>query len=144
MKKFILAAFAVILLSSAAIANHTTAATAISRQFKADYPGAAITGVHTGKEHTTIHFTLNNQLMQAFYDNEGNKLATSRNIGLGSLPAAAQQTLVLQYGGYTATEAIEIDHVQDGLHYYVRMQQDNRQVILCISAEGRVSVFKKM
>jgi opacity protein-like surface antigen len=144
MKKFILAAFAVILLSSAAIASNTIAATAISRQFKADYPGAAITGVHTGKEHTTIHFTLNNQQMQAFYDNEGNKLATSRNIGPGSLPAAARQTLAVQYRAYIATEAIEMDHVQDGLCYYVRMQQGNRQVILCISSEGIVSVFKKM
>ncbi len=144
MKKLFTAACLLILAAGSALANTNNAEEArLNRQFHAEYPGASHVSYQSAKDHVTVHFVLDKQAMQAFYDNEGNKIGTSRAIQLNTLPLAAQRTIAEKYQDYTATEAIEFDHVQTGLNYYVSLQNSSQRVILNISAEGEVSVFKK-
>lgn len=143
MKKFFTTALLTVTLISGAFAGNNAAGTKAESAFKAAYPNAQHVCLTDKDDHTTISFSWNGQKMQAFYDNEGNELATSRNIELGNLPARAQKAIASKYSDYTATEAIELDHVQNGLSYYVSLQNETTKIILEVSSQGELSVFKK-
>ncbi len=139
MKKLFTTALLTVALISGAFAAGNKAET----KFNAAFPNAENVRFTAASDHTTISFRWNGQDMKAFYDNDGNEIATSRNIKLSNLPARAQQTIAQKYSGYTAAEAIEFDHVQDGVSYYVSLQDETTKVILQISSQGSINVFKK-
>ncbi len=143
MKKFITAALLVILVTGTAMANRDIENTKVTRVFNTEYPGADHISYKATSGHITVNFTIDKQNMQAFYDYEGNKIASSRTIQLKSLPFAAQRIIASKYSDYTPTEAIEFDSVQEGLCYYVSVQNDTQKIILNITSQGDVSVFKK-
>ncbi len=142
MKKFFTTALLTVALISGAFAAKNINSKAESK-FQASFPGAQHVAMSNSNDHTTISFSWNGQDMKAFYDNEGNELAVSRNIQLASLPARAQKTIQNKYSDYTATEAIEFDHTQDGISYFVSLQNDSNKIILQISSQGEINVFKK-
>jgi hypothetical protein len=82
--------------------------------------------------------------LQAFYDVEGNLLATCRPVTINNLPVAAQLTLKDQYPGGIARDAIEYNDPNDGVSYYVTMISPKNSYLLRVSTSGMISVFKKM
>lgn len=142
MKKFILSAIAMIVIAGTAMANNTVNEK-VTALFKAAFPGATNVNWKTTDDYTTVSFTVNSQNMQVFYDNDGAEFATTRAIQLNSLPMRALITLQNKYSDYTATEAIEFNHAQDGRCYYVSLNNDKQKLIVKISGQGEVSVFKK-
>lgn len=142
MKKFLLAALLFATAATTAIASNKDYK-AVSNLLKRDFPAASNISYKEGKDFTTVNFVWNNQRLQAFYDHEGNKIGTSRAIQLDALPMKAYQAIQEKYAGYTATEAIEMDYVQQEVYYYVSLQNEKQKLILQISSYGEVSVFKK-
>ncbi|HWB24009.1 MAG TPA: hypothetical protein VG738_00950 [Chitinophagaceae bacterium] len=87
-------------------------------------------------------FEWNGQKLQAFYNQDGDEIALSREITLDRLPVKALQAVNEKYSGYKTTEAIEFNSTEVGLSYYLSMENGNKKVILNVSPEGTVSVFK--
>ncbi|HVX50323.1 MAG TPA: hypothetical protein VHB48_09195, partial [Chitinophagaceae bacterium] len=87
-------------------------------------------------------FEWNGQKLQAFYNQDGDEVAISRQITLDKLPVKALQAVNEKYSGYRTTEAIELNSVETGLSYYLSMNNGSKKVILNVSPEGTVSVFK--
>ncbi|RFM27503.1 hypothetical protein [Deminuibacter soli] len=142
MKKLILAAVIAISLTATAFAGTNTEK--VSTSFKKAWPAASNINWKMNGMVTTISFTVDNLNMQAFYDEDGTFLGTSRAVNLTDLPAAAQTTLKEKYQDYTATEAIEMNYTATGLNYYVSMENDTKKFILQIAQDGAVKVFKKL
>jgi hypothetical protein len=143
MKKFITTALLTVALISGAFAANDAASRKAESKFNAAYPNAENIRLSSSNDHTTISFRWNGQEMKAFYDNDGNEIATTRTIQLSNLPSRAQKNIRQKYEGYVATEAIEMDHVQEGVSYYVSLQNDTTKIILQVSSQGETSVFKK-
>jgi hypothetical protein len=112
--------------------------------FKKAFPHATVVSFEVKQKYTVVNFTWNNLQLQAFYDRQGNAIGTSRTIDPKSLPLSCQANISDQYPGYVMTEAIEFDHVAEGLNYYVTIEGKERSYVLQISSEGTISVFKKM
>ncbi len=143
MKKFFLAAAFIVTAATTVLANDNENNAAVSSLLKKDFPAASNISYKEGKTFTTVSFVWNNQRLQAFYDNDGNKIGISRAIQLQSLPMSAYSTIQTKYAGYAATEAIEMDNTQDGVSYYVSLQNDTERLILHVTTTGELSVFRK-
>ena len=110
----------------------------------ATFPQA--TGVvckNTG-ELTEVSFTWQGLKLNAFYDRDGNQVATSRQVSVDNLPLTAQLNLKKEYAGFLPEEAIEFDDIDNNLSYYVTVIGQKKVLLLHVSADGSLSVFKKM
>jgi hypothetical protein len=93
---------------------------------------------------TEVNFTWNGIRLQAFYDTDGNLVATSRLIATNTLPLFVQMSLKKEYPSYLVTEAVEFIDGDDGLSYYVSVTGAKATYLLHVSTSGTISVFKKM
>ena len=88
-------------------------------------------------------FNWNDQQLEVFYNYDGDMIARSRHISSSSLPIDAQQTILKKYPGYRFDETVEFNG-QEGDHYfYASLINENQKILLQITPEGSVSVFKK-
>jgi hypothetical protein len=142
MKKLILAAMIVI--SSATAMGQTGGNKKVNVSFHAAFPEAANVTWSQKKAFVVISFTEFNQPVEAYYDYDGNKIAVSRNVRLNNLTMPALSAVQKKYFGYDFVGGVELDHAEDGHSYYVSLQKDSRRVILRVSLEGDVKVFKTM
>jgi hypothetical protein len=112
--------------------------------FKQKFPDATDISCKVKGEFTEVNFIWNTMRLQAFYDFEGNLLATCRNIATGDLSLSAQMNLKDRYPGYIEGDAIEYNDVNAGVSYYVTMIGPKATLLLCVSTDGMISVFKKL
>jgi len=145
MKKVSIIAIMVITIVSSAFAGDNNALDFKGADaFKKLYPHATKVVYEVKKSYTQVNFSWNNIDLQAFFDKEGNLIGTSRNIGVNDLPLSYVRNINNDYDGYTITEAIEFDHAQNGLSYYVSVTNGERSYVLNVASDGTISVFKKM
>lgn len=91
---------------------------------------------------TEASFEWNGQKLQAFYTQDGEQVALSREIPVAQLPVKALRAVKNKYSDYKTTEAIEFNSADAGLSYYVSLEKGNKKTILNVSPDGLVSVFK--
>ncbi len=143
MKKLFIAALLTVAIATTSMANPRIENAWLSARFRSEYPEARNISWSTNNSYITVSFTLNGQKRQVFYTTDGEKLAISHSIQLQELPARALRIIKNDYAGYAATEAIEFDHTEAGLHYYVSLQNSQKKIVLEITPLGEVSEFKK-
>jgi hypothetical protein len=112
--------------------------------FKHEFPDATDISYKVKGELTEVNFSWNAMRLQAFFDYQGNLLATCRNIATSDLSLTAQMSLKNQYPGYFEREAIEYNDANAGVSYYVTVVGPKTSYLLCVSTDGMISVFKKM
>lgn len=145
MKKVSIIALMVITIASAAFAGDNTVLNFKGADhFKKMFPDATKVAYVVKKDFTEVNFTWNNLNLQAFFDRQGNLIGTSRYINVNALPLAYVININKEYDGYTIDEAIEFDHAENGMSYYVSISKDDRKYVLNVSTNGEISVFKKM
>jgi hypothetical protein len=115
-----------------------------AENFKQKFPDASNISYKVKGELTEVTFIWNTMRLQAFFDFEGNLLATCRAIANGDLSLTAQMSLKNAYPGYVEREAIEYNDANAGVSYYVTMIGPKNSYLLCVSTDGMISVFKKM
>jgi len=115
-----------------------------SSNFKHQFPQATKISYKVKGQFTEVNFVWNNMDLQAFYDVEGNLLATCRPLTMANLPVAAQLNLKDQYSGGVVRDAIEYNDPNDGVTYFVTMLTPKATYLLHVSTSGTISVFKKM
>jgi hypothetical protein len=115
-----------------------------SSNFKHQFPQATNISYKVKGQFTEVNFVWNDMNLQAFYDVEGNLLATCRPVATANLPVAAQLALKDKYPGGVASDAIEYNDPNEGVSYYVTMASPKGTYLLHVSTGGTISVFKKM
>jgi hypothetical protein len=125
-------------------AGHKDPTFAGIENFKHQFPDATDISYKVKGELTEVNFSWNAMRLQAFFDYQGNLLATCRNIATNDLSLTAQMSLKNQYPGYIEREAIEYNDANAGVSYYVTMVGPKASYLLCVSTDGMISVFKKM
>jgi hypothetical protein len=115
-----------------------------SENFISAFPQATDVECKVTGEFTEVTFNWQGLKLQAFYDKEGNLAATSRPISIDNLPLTVQLNLKRQYAGYIFEQAIEFDETDNNLSYYITVIGAKASYLLRISADGTLSVFKKM
>lgn len=142
MKKLILAAL--IAVSSATAMAQTGGNKKVDVSFHAAFPQATNVSWGEKKSFVVISFREFDQPIQAYYDYNGNQIAVCRNVLQNNLTMPALSAVQRNYIGYNYVGGIEMDHANDGHCYYVSLQRDTRRIILRVSLEGDLEVFKIM
>jgi hypothetical protein len=112
--------------------------------FNKTFPQAVITDYKSKGDLTEVNFVWNGLQLMAFYSEEGELVATSRTIDFASLPVTAQLKLKADYSNYVPRQAIEFDAAENGTSYYVSVVSEKTTLLLHVTADGMISVFKKM
>ena len=112
--------------------------------FNKTFPQAVITEYKSKGDFTEVNFMWNGLQLMAFYSQEGELVATSRTIDFNSLPVTAQLRLKADYSDYLPRQAIEFDAAESGTSYYVSVVNVKTTLLLHVTADGMISVFKKM
>jgi hypothetical protein len=115
-----------------------------SNHFRRQFPQATEVNYKVKGQFTEVNFIWNGLQLQAFYDQEGNPLATARIIDKNNLPVNVQLNLQKNYSEGVVTAAIEYTDTSDGLSYYVTLATPKSTYLLHVSTSGDISVFKKM
>ena len=144
MKKVSIIAFMVITIASSAFAGDNTLGFKGADAFKKSFPQASEVSYTVKKDFTEVNFTWHGLKLQAFFDRQGNYIALSRDISVKDLPLSYVININKQYKDFEITEAIEFDHSENGLSYYVTVVKEDRKYVLNVATDGSISVFKKM
>ena len=115
-----------------------------ANHFRRQFPQATGVNYKVKGQFTEVNFIWNGLQLQAFYDQEGNPLATARTIDKNNLPVNVQLNLQKNYSDGVVTAAIEYTDTSDGLSYYVTLATPKSTYLLHVSTSGDISVFKKM
>lgn len=140
--KLFIATAASLAIAIGAFAKGTETKAIAVKNLKSEFGDAANVTWSNQKNLTEATFEWNGQKLHAFYDADGEQVALSREIGEDKLPLKALQAIKTQYTGYTTTEAIEYNSTEEGLSYYVSLENNNKKTILRVSPEGSISSFK--
>jgi hypothetical protein len=145
MKKLSLAAvFALTMITSAFAGKDVTPHFKGMENFVKAFPKATGVAYEVKGQFTEVSFTWNDINLLAFYDLDGDLVATSRSISIKDLPLSFNMNIEREYPGYVVTEAIEFDQAENGLSYYVNVVGPEKSYVLHVDIDGTISVFKKM
>ena len=112
--------------------------------FKKSFPQATDVTYTVKKEFTEVSFTWNSLKLQSFFDRQGNYIGTSREVAVRDLPLSYVISINKEYKDFDITEAIEFDHAENGMSYYVTVVNGDKKYVLNVTTDGAISVFKKM
>ena len=111
--------------------------------FKKDFAAARDAKWETGKDFVKVTFTMNEQVLFAFYSGDGQLLGVTRNITSAQLPISLLSELKKNYSEYWITDLFEMA-ASDGTAYYVSLENADNSTILKSSAGEDWSIYKKV
>lgn len=111
--------------------------------FKSDFVTARNVSWQEGKDFAKVTFTLNDQVMFAYYSNETNELlAVVRNILSYQLPINLFTSLRKEYNDHWISSLFEVAK-QDHTAYYVTLENSDETVVLKAIGANEWSVYKR-
>jgi hypothetical protein len=112
--------------------------------FKKDFVSATNVSWQVQPLFTKVTFTINNQVMYAYYSKENDELlALVRNIPSTQLPIRLFTSLQKDYRGYWITGLFEIAK-QDDNSYYLTLEKSDETLILEAKGIDEWVVYKKV
>lgn len=145
MKKLFVSALLAIAFTGAAYA---TGNEGISKQirmsFEKEFAGAQYVNWESLAEKDIYHatFVLNNERLNAYFNNEGRLLATGRFVKTESLPMLVTKGIMEKYNKHEIVEVIEF--VADNeTSYIVKLQSKEQQLFVRAFYDGNMAVLKK-
>jgi hypothetical protein len=143
MKKRILTWLLLVTISTgSAFANEETVSQQVLNSFKKEFVDAKDVNWQSTKDYIKATFSLNDQVMFAYYSQSGDLLAVTRNISSEKLPISLLTSLKKNYGSYWITELFEM--VADGNGtYYITLENADVELVLKSDEFGGWEVYKK-
>ena len=103
-------------------------------------------------------FTQKGQQMKAYFDNDGELVGTSVHTDIKAVPEKGQMEIAKKYHDYTVADVILYDDNEEQIsdiilfgtqfestdNYFVELKKDNRRVIVKVTPEGQMSLFKEL
>ena len=128
---------------SSAFANNSEGVSekAVS-SFKKEFENAKDVRWEASKEFSKATFTMNDQVMFAYYSIEGTFLAVSRNIKTTQLPISLSADLKKSYNAFWITDLFEMASNTETT-YYATVENADNVIVLKSSGAAGWEVFKK-
>lgn len=82
-----------------------------------------------------VDFSLQNQILTAFFNADGELIALSRNITPMQLPISLNSSLEKRFGNFTVSSLFEVDK-NDGIYYYAKVSNQKSEILLQSTSYG--------
>jgi len=112
------------------------------QSFKRDFTNARNISWEQKQEYVKVTFSLNEQVLFAYYNNNGELQAVVRNIVSDQLPINLLTDLKKGYNDFWITDLFEIAS-EDQTTYYVTLENANKKIVLKSESASSWSVFSK-
>ena len=143
MKKIILSIATVLIIGLSAFANKVGDVNQQAvKAFTKEFANARNPIWEEKKDYTKVTFTLNEQVMSAFYNNNGELQAVVRNIISDQLPINLLTELKREYNGFWITELFEMAS-DDQTTYYITLENADKTIVLRSSGTKYWSMYSK-
>lgn len=107
----------------------------IEASFQKDFKNASLISTEAGRNFTKLTFKMNDIVLFAFYSDNGQLLAVTRNILSSQLPIELMMELKKDYGNYWITELFELNG-DDQNYYYVSLENADSKLVLRSSGDS--------
>jgi hypothetical protein len=101
----------------------------VKASFRKDFQKAELIGSEVSKQFTKLTFKINDMVMFAFYSDNGELLAVTRNIKSSQLPIQLLLQLKKDYNDYWISDLFEING-EDLNNYYVTVENADKKITL--------------
>lgn len=130
MKKILLAAAFLFTLSMATMARSNKGVDAQTiAAFNKDFAGATSISWQQEENFTKASFTLNGNVLFAYYAPGGDLIATTRNISSSQLPMVLLNSIKTEYGSFWITDLFEMA-TNNTTSYYITLENAGEKKIL--------------
>jgi hypothetical protein len=144
MKKTIFMWLLAVTVGTTAFANNEeTVSQQVQNNFKKEFVNAKEVNWQTTKDYVKATFTLNDQVMFAYYSPEGDLLAITRNISSDKLPISLLTSLKKNYSDFWITDLFEVVSNGTGT-YYVTVTNADAEITLKSDDFGGWDTFRKV
>lgn len=140
---FITLTIACALLVNSTFANDEKISNNIIASFQSSFKDASEVNWSRINDLYVATFTMQNQKASAYYNAQGNLIATGRYITYQQVPIALFASLQEKAKGYHITGIMEVSN-EDGIHYYVSLENEKQTIQLKSIALNNWSLYKKM
>ncbi|HSZ85455.1 MAG TPA: hypothetical protein VK787_05455 [Puia sp.] len=143
-KTFLIIAFTVAAGISSTFANDNGGISkSVESSFARDFRTALNVQWQQKKNFSKATFSLNDQVMFAYYNPAGRLLAVSKNIPSESLPIKLQAELKNTYSNYWISDLFE-NASHDATSYYVTLENADQKLILQSSNSNDWSIYQRI
>ncbi|HEY4062447.1 MAG TPA: hypothetical protein VGM30_11125 [Puia sp.] len=144
MKQVILSLATVLMMGVSAFAanNNDNVNQQAKQSFQKDFATARNVSYEQKPEYVKVTFSINDQVLFAYYNNNGELQAVVRNIVSDQLPISLLTDLKKNYGDYWISELFEIA-ADDQTSYYVTVENKDRKIVLKSDGTSSWSAFSK-
>ena len=142
--KILIGAFIFITVISSAFANDNREEvdSKIIRSFQKEFAGAQNAQWVTTKDFVKVTFTLNEQVVYAYYDQNGSLLGVTRNILSGQLPINLLTDFKKNYSNYWITDLFEMAVNGENV-YYLTLENGDHKVVLKSNGTNGWDLYRK-
>jgi hypothetical protein len=145
MKKLVVSlAMFLAVFGTALAADGTKISYRVEEAFKKEFAGATSVKWDVIRKHDLYqaHFIYNNERINAFFDVEGNLIATGRYVAVAHLPLMLRKNMIEKYKGYQVQDVIEF--VQgDETSYLISVENEKSKLLVHGYINGSAYIFKK-
>jgi len=114
----------------------------VKASFRKDFKGAQLINTEVKKVYTKLTFTMHDVVFSAFYSDNGELLAVTRNILSSQLPVNLMLSLKNNYSAYWITELFELNG-GDQTSYYVSLESADQKLTLRSTDGNNWEVYQK-
>lgn len=115
----------------------------VKTSFRNDFKKAELIGYEAGKQYTKVTFKMDDMILFAFYADNGDLLAVTRNIRTTQLPIQLLLDLKKRFtGDYWVTDLFEINS-QGQNNYYVTVENENTKTTMRSAGANSWEIYEK-
>lgn len=117
------------LISMSSFANDTKVSSKVEASFKNSFKTATEVAWTAGENFYRADFSMNGQVVAAYYNEAGEMMALTRNMSITQLPLSLQTSLKKAQEGYWISSLFEVAN-EDGTSYYVTLENGDNKITL--------------
>jgi hypothetical protein len=111
--------------------------------FKTSFANATEVSWTAYNDYYRVSFFVEEEYIIAYYDKDGQRIAMTRNISLKQLPLSLQVTLKNEYNNYWITDMFEVNNTEQGIVYYVTIENADSKIVLKSEYPTGWTTFRK-
>lgn len=115
---------------------------AIQASFKKDFKQAELLGTEPGRNFTKLTFKMNDMVLFAFYNENGDLLAVVRNIRSSQLPISLMMDLKRNYSDFWISDLFELTG-EGSTNYYITLENADTKITLKSSGTDSWEVYNR-